>query len=89
MTSAPDKRCGTYAGVSRHYQLGEPVCDDCREAGRQYMRDYRARRGPARDRWWNNTRSAALELLAAECPERFGELLAQVRAVRPCGTGAT
>ena len=80
MTTASDERCGTYAGVQRHRKLKESACDACREAQREYMRALRARMGPARDRWWNRTRHAALERLAGEYPERLAELIAEERA---------
>jgi hypothetical protein len=83
MTATPDERCGTYAGVQRHRRRREPACNECREAKRQYMRDFRARKGPANDRWWISTRRAALQLLAEEYPERFGELLTEVRKSGP------
>ena len=83
MTAEVDERCGTYAGAMRHTRLREPLCDGCRKAQREYMRDFRARRGPGHDRWWNKTRSAALELLAEEYPARFRELLAEVRKGGP------
>ena len=72
--------CGTYAGVQVHRRRKEPSCSECAEAQRQYMRDYRKRKGPELDRWWNKTRGNALELLAAEYPQRFAEILARVRA---------
>lgn len=34
---------GTYAGLQQHNKAKEPVCQPCREAGRQYMREYRRR----------------------------------------------
>ena len=71
--------CGTYGGAQRHKRAGEPLCEPCRLAYRDYMRDYRSKTGPGRDRWWNKTRSAALERLAAEYPGRFNELLAELR----------
>lgn len=52
---------------------------DRKEAARQYMRDYRSRKGSGPDKWWNSTRDTALRRLAAEYPERFAELLAEVR----------
>ena len=47
------------------------------------MRGLRARRGPGYDRWWNKTRVAAMQRLAGEYPERFAELLAEVRRETP------
>ena len=78
-----DERCGTYAGVQQHRKRREPACEPCREAAREYMRDLRARKGPARDRWWNRTRVAAMERLAAEYSGRFSELLAEERRAGP------
>jgi hypothetical protein len=36
-----------------------------------------------RDRWWVKTRSAALEQLAREYPERYTEILAKLRRDDP------
>jgi hypothetical protein len=78
-----DERCGTYAGVMQHRKLKEPACDECREAQREYMHAFRARKGPGNDRWWGRTRNTALQRLAEEYPERFRELLAEVRKDGP------
>jgi len=83
VSASTDERCGTYAGAMQHARLKEPACDACRKAKREYMRDFRARKGPANDRWWTRTRHAALERLAEEYPERFRELLAEVRKSGP------
>ena len=83
MTAEVDERCGTYAGAVRHAHLKEPACDACLAAKREYMRAFRARTGPARDRWWTRTRHAAMQRLAEEYPERFRELLAEVRKSEP------
>ena len=72
--------CGSYGSAQRHRKRGEPLDQECRDAERDYMRSYRERRGPGRDRWWNRTRSIALERLAAEYPRRFAVLLAEVRS---------
>jgi hypothetical protein len=71
--------CGTYGGYQQHGLRKEPPCERCKEAARKYKQDYRNRKGPGYDRWWNKTRGRALELLAAEYPGRFRELLAEVR----------
>ena len=34
--------CGSYAGYKRHLRAGEPYCDLCRVAYRDYHREYRA-----------------------------------------------
>ena len=71
--------CGTYGGAQRHRKRKEPLDQACKDALRDYMRDFRGRRGPGHDRWWNQTNDAAHRRLAAEYPERFAELLAEVR----------
>lgn len=42
MVTEPDPRCGTDAGAQRHRGAGEPVCEPCREAAREYQRARRA-----------------------------------------------
>jgi hypothetical protein len=51
----------------------------------EYMRNYRATRKIQRDRdrWWIRTRNAAMEQLAREHPERFTEILAELRREHP------
>jgi hypothetical protein len=52
---------------------------------REYMRKRRATLPDqrAKDKWWVNTRDAAIEQLAREYPERFAEILAKIRADNP------
>lgn len=41
-------KCGTRSGYNRHYRLGEPVCEPCRQANIENCRAYsRVRRGAA------------------------------------------
>ena len=75
--------CGTPAGAQRHRRRGEPICQACRDATAEAMRNFRNRRGAGYDKWWNSTYAAAQRLLAAEYPARFAELLAEVRRERP------
>ena len=35
------KQCGTYAGVAQHNKHGEYLCDPCKVANREYIKDYR------------------------------------------------
>lgn len=35
---------GTYTGYNQHRKQGVPVCDDCRDAVNEYLRDYRIRK---------------------------------------------
>lgn len=76
-------RCGTPAGAQRHRKRGEPTCQACRDATAAYMRDLRSQRGADCDKWWNNTYATAQRRLVAEYPERFAELLAEVRESGP------
>ena len=39
--------CGTYAAYRRHQQKGEPADQSCKDAGNEYMRDWRRNRGAA------------------------------------------
>jgi hypothetical protein len=43
MTRGPAE-CGTRPGYVRHLRNSEDVCEPCKEANRQYDRDYRKRR---------------------------------------------
>lgn len=40
-----DDICGTYAGVHRHRRRGEPKCDACKVAKREYSRSMRRAKG--------------------------------------------
>ena len=76
---------GTYGGYQRHNRRRELPCEACLVAARDYQRRFRAL-NPAtreRDRWWTRTRSRAFERLACEYPERFAEILAEVRQADP------
>lgn len=37
-------RCGTISGRTAHYNRGEPICDDCREAFRVWQKQRRRKR---------------------------------------------
>lgn len=37
-------RCGTLGGCDRHRRKGEPLCDECKAAWRDYQREYRRNR---------------------------------------------
>jgi hypothetical protein len=73
---------GTRNGWQECRKRSQGACTPCNDANTAYMREYRAGDSIRRrkDRWWNNTRSAALERLVAEYPQRFTEILAEVRA---------
>jgi len=75
--------CGTPTGAQQHRKRGEPTCQACKDAERDYMRNFRRRRGADHDRWWNSTYAAAQRRLVAEYPEQFARLLAEVRSETP------
>ena len=41
--------CGTANGAADHRRRGEPVCDECKEAHREYIREYRIRKAVEKD----------------------------------------
>ena len=69
--------CGTYAAYQRHYKRGQPIDQECRDANRRYMADWRSRDGEAqrRDRNLNRARSRALEALARAHPFELNRLM--------------
>ena len=72
-----DERCGTYAGWNFHRRQGTPICDGCRKAHTDYLREYR-RGNPerrARDGVYNRARGKALTQLAARHPADYLRLL--------------
>lgn len=42
--------CGTYRGYQQHRKAGEKACRACKDARRDYMRDWRRRNGVGRFR---------------------------------------
>ena len=71
-----EDNCGTYAGWNRHARNNEPPCDQCRQAQRDYMAEYRSR-NPGfveRNRVQSAARSRALTRLANEHQRRFREI---------------
>lgn len=74
-----DERHGTHAGAMAHQRLGIPKCEPCLIAQREYIREYRRKRGPEKDRNWAATRGRALQLLADRHPVEFRFLVDSVR----------
>lgn len=50
MPYATDDKCGTLAGVKRHYYRRTAVCAPCRQAERDYQADMRRRYAAKRAR---------------------------------------
>lgn len=63
--SADVKGCGTYSGYQKHKRRGEPACEPCTIANREYHREYRDRpHARAEARRVNSARQRALWRLA-------------------------
>lgn len=78
--------CGTYAGFQRHRRMGEPACDDCRLATRDYVRHYRQRPGKmARQQEVNRARLRAMVELSHRYPDEYRTLYTSELAA-PRGT---
>lgn len=78
--SPDDERHGTYAGYQRHRLDGETACGPCRDAARDYAREFRARRDvPAaqRERARQRARNRAVWRLVELHPEDFRRLVAE------------
>lgn len=72
--------CGSRRGYKLHAKRGERPCDQCREAHRIAMAEYRSKPGRAKaDAWYAETRRRALEQLAREFPARFLAILDEIR----------
>ncbi len=74
---------GTYVGVNQHNREGSPVCDACREARNEYMRERRQKNGDEIRRWERFTQKSmnrAKAILIQRHNAEFQRILAQVRA---------
>lgn len=69
---ADDPRHGTYAGSQRHRLDGEAPCEPCRQAGAEYMREWR--KEAKHDKARHNARARALWRLAKEYPGEYERL---------------
>lgn len=81
----PDALCGSYAGLQRHKARQERPCEECREAGRKYIKDWRDRTPGARDRdkYYRSTRERALTQLSREYRARYLQILDEIRQAEP------
>lgn len=70
---------GTYSGYQMHRKRGEPMCDDCRTAGNEYMREYRRTNRDTKEKRLSSARWRAIQRLIAEHKDRFDALLAEER----------
>ena len=76
---------GTRGGYYAHRRLpegspGREPCDACREAINEYVKEYRAKNGLARNREREKIRRQALAALRDENRERYEELVLEFEA---------
>lgn len=71
---------GTRGGYYAHRRISEPPCDACREAINEYVREYRAKNGLARNRKRDKIRRKALAALRDAHRQEYERLLEQFEA---------
>jgi len=71
---------GTRGGYYAHRRQSEPPCDDCRAAINEYIREYRARNGMARNREREKIRRKAMAALREAHRVEYERLVAQFEA---------
>lgn len=78
----PAAPCGTDGGYQRHRRAGEEPCDECREAKRRYMAEYRNRRPAYRERSIDalHVRREATKVLIERHRVEFDALLKELSA---------
>jgi len=70
---------GTRSGYYAHRRLSEPPCDDCRAAINEYVREYRAKNGLARNRAGEKMRRRALAVLRDRHREEYEDILIELK----------
>jgi cytidine deaminase len=71
---------GTRGGYYAHRRHSEPPCDACREAINEYVREYRAKNGLARNREREKIRRKALAALRDAHRDEYDRLVEQFEA---------
>lgn len=71
---------GTRGGYYAHRRQSEPPCDACRKAINEYVREYRAENGLARNREREKIRRQALAALRDRHREEYERLVEQFEA---------
>ena len=69
---------GTRSGYYAHRRLSEPPCDDCRAAINEYIREYRAKTGLARNRAGEKLRRRALAALRDRHRQEYEDILREL-----------
>lgn len=71
---------GTRGGYYAHRRIGDPPCDACRAAINEYVREYRAKNGLARNREREKVRRKALAALREAHRDEYERLVEQFEA---------
>lgn len=71
---------GTRGGYYAHRRLNDPPCEACREAINEYVREYRAKNGLARNRERDKIRRKALAALREAHRAEYDRLVEQYEA---------
>ncbi len=71
---------GTRGGYYAHRRQSEPPCDDCRKAINEYIREYRAKNGLARNREREKIRRRALAALRDAHRDEYERLVDEFTA---------
>lgn len=71
---------GTRGGYYAHRRLSDPPCDACRAAINEYVREYRAKNGLARNREREKIRRRALAALREIHRDEYERLVEQFEA---------
>lgn len=71
---------GTRGGYYAHRRISEPPCAECRAAINEYVREYRAKNGLARNREREKIRRRALAALRDAHREEYEALVEQFEA---------
>lgn len=69
---------GTRGGYYAHRRLHDPPCDDCRAAINEYVREYRAKNGLARNREREKIRRQALAVLRDRHRKEYEDLVQEL-----------
>lgn len=68
---------GTRGGYYAHRRLSDPPCDECRAAINEYVKEYRAKNGLARNREREKIRRQALAALRDKYRDEYEALVAE------------
>jgi hypothetical protein len=71
---------GTRGGYYAHRRLSDPPCDECRAAINEYVKEYRAKHGLARNREREKIRRQALAALREKYRDEYESLVEEFEA---------